>query len=63
MSILDRIIPSRLGHWWDTINAARTRAENREATIQKLHGESQRLIIHNHLGERLALAFQPKERQ
>ena len=61
MTIIDKFFPASLAAYWESVYEAR---KNARATAQKVHKVSRdatRLLVNNHLSERLELAFELKE--
>ena len=61
MKFLDRFFPKSLSDYWEKIADARARAEETAAAVNQVAATAQHLMIQNHLGERMQLAFETKE--
>ena len=61
MKFLDRFFPKSLSDYWEKIADAHARAEETATAVNQVAMVSHNLMIQNHLGERLQLAFETKE--
>lgn len=61
MKFLDRFFPKSLSDYWEKIADARARAKETAAAVNQVAATASHLMIQNHLGERIQLAFQTKE--
>ena len=61
MKFLDRFFPKSLSDYWEKIADARARAEETAAAVNQVAAIASHLMIQNHLGERMQLAFETKE--
>ena len=61
MKFLDRFFPKSLSDYWEKIADAHARAEETATAVNQVVMVSHNLMIQNHLGERMKLAFDTKE--
>ena len=61
MKFLDRFFPKSLSDYREKIADARARAEETAAAVNQVAATAHHLMIQNHLGERMQLAFETKE--
>ena len=61
MKILDKFFPARLTAYWDQILEASKSAAATARKVNKVSRNAEQLLVHNHLSERLELAFELKE--
>lgn len=61
MKFLDRFFPKSLSDYRERISDARARAEETAAAVNQVAAIAHHLMIQNHLGERMQLAFETKE--
>ena len=61
MKFLDRFFPTSLSDYWEKIADAHARAEETATAVNQVAMVSHNLMIQNHLGERMKLAFDTKE--
>ena len=61
MKFLDRFFPKSLSDYREKIADAYVRAEETAAAVNQVAATARQLMIQNHLGERMQLAFETKE--
>ena len=61
MKFLDRFFPKSLSDHREKIADAHARAKETAAAVNQVAATASHLMIQNHLGERIQLAFQTKE--
>ena len=61
MKFLDRFFPKSLSDYREKIADAHARAEETAAAVNQVAQVTYNLMIQNHLGERMQLAFETKE--
>ena len=61
MKFLDRFFPKSLSDYWEKVADAHARAEETATAVNQVAKVAHNLMIQNHLGERLQLAFETKE--
>ena len=61
MKILDLFFPKSLSDYWKKVSDAHAWAEETAATVNQMAATAHHLMIQNHLGERIQLAFETKE--
>ena len=61
MKFLDRFFPQNLSVYWEKIADALARAEETATAVNQVAATARQLMIQNHLGERMQLAFETKE--
>ena len=61
MKVLNRFFPKSMSDYREKIADAHARAEETATTVNQVAATAHRLMIQNHLGERMQLAFETKE--
>ena len=61
MKFLDRFFPKSLSDYCEKIADAHARAKETSAAVNQVAATASHLMIQNHLGDRIQLAFQTKE--
>ena len=61
MKFLDRFFPQSLSDYREKIADAHARAEETAVAVNQVAATTYHLMIQNHLGERMQLAFETKE--
>ena len=61
MKFLDRFFPKSLSDYWEKIADAHAQAKETATAVNQVAMVSHNLMIQNHLGERMKLAFDTKE--
>ena len=61
MKFLDRFFPKSLSDYWEKIADAHARAEETATAVNQVAKVAHNLMIQNHFGERMQLAFETKE--